>query len=116
MTETSFLVFAENLPVVVASVKCEKVGAREAQIIEGELRKAAPVKKWKMVLDMSDVAVLASMGLGALVTMHKECTKGGGKLVVCGLRPDLLQLLKITHLDRVLKIVGDRDAAMKTLA
>ena len=37
----------------------------------------------------------------------------GGKLVICGLRDDIFQLMKLTHLDRILKIAPDRDAAMK---
>lgn len=101
---------------VVAAVRCEKIGAREAQILESELRSAAPSRQWRMVIDLTEVEMLASMGLGMLVTMHKDCNANGGKMAIMGLKPDIANLLKITHLERVLKIAPDRDAALKVVA
>jgi len=99
-----------------AVIKTEKVGQREAQVLEHEVRAAAAGKKWRVLVNMQEVTVLASMGLGALVTLHKLCQEQGGRLVVCSLRPDIAQVLKITHLDKILKIVADRDAAKKLLS
>ena len=99
--------------IVLTTVKCEKVGARESQIIESEVRAKAPSRKWKVVMDLKEVTLLASMGLGMLVSLHKSCASEGGKLVVCNVGPDLMQVLKITHLERVLKIVPDLEAAKK---
>lgn len=115
MAEGAYVSILPHTACVIAHVTSEKVGAREAQIIEQELRAAAPGKKWKIVLDLKDVTVLASMGLGTLVSMHKACASGGGRLVVCGLKEDILQLMKITHLERILKIAGDREAALKVI-
>lgn len=101
---------------VIAIVRSEKVGGREAQILETELRKAAPTRQWRMVIDLSDVTLLASMGLGLLVTMHKEASNNGGKVAICGLQPEIMQLLKVTHLERVLKIHPDRASALKSVS
>lgn len=101
---------------VVGIVRTEKVGGREAQILETELRKAAPARQWRLVIDLSDVTLLASMGLGLLVTLHKEASNNGGRVAICGLRPEIVQLLKVTHLERVLKIYADRDAALKAVS
>jgi anti-anti-sigma regulatory factor len=35
----------------------------------------------------------------------------GGKCILCGVSPPLLQLLKITRLDRILKIAKDQKEA-----
>jgi anti-sigma B factor antagonist len=113
---TTHLALQNTDKVIVALVRCEKVGSREAQIIETDLRKAAPERKWRMVIDLTDVTLLASMGLGMLVTLHKEAGNNGGKLAICGLQPDIVQLLKVTHLERVLKIHPDRDAALKAVS
>lgn len=96
-------------------VKTEKVGQREAQVLEHEVKAAAAGRKHRVLINMAEVTVLASMGLGALVTLHKLCQEQGGRLVVCSLRPDIAQVLKITHLDKILKVVADRDAAKKLL-
>ena len=117
MSETTTHLAVENTDrAVVAVVRCEKVGGREAQIIEEDLRKAAPARSWRMVIDLKEVTLLASMGLGLLVTMHKEASSHGGKLAICGLNADIIQLLRVTHLERVLKIHPDRDAALKAVS
>lgn len=99
----------------VAKITCEKVGQREAQVIEAEVKTAAPSKHWRVVMDVSTVTLLASMGLGMLVTLHKTCAAGGGRLVIYGMSNELAGLLKVTHLDKVLKIVKTRDDAVKAL-
>jgi anti-anti-sigma factor len=116
MADGAYLTLYPHASCLIAHVTSEKVGARESQIIEQELRAAAGSsagKKWRIVLDMKDVTMLASMGLGMLVSMHKLCAAEGGKLVVCGLKDDILQLMKITHLERILKIAPDRETAIK---
>ena len=112
MADGAYLNLLPHTACILAHITAEKVGAREAQIIEQELRAAAPGKKWKIVLDLKDVTLLASMGLGTLVSVHKACTSEGGKLIVCGLKDDIFQLMKLTHLDRILKIAPDREAAL----
>lgn len=102
--------------VLVAHLKCEKVAEREATVISGELVTQAAAHAWKLALDMTEVMLLASVGLGALVTLNKNCKAKGGKLVVYGLASELAEVLKITRLDRVLTIVKDRDAGVKALA
>ena len=113
MPEGAYVTIQPHVSCVIAHVTTEKVGAREAQIIEQEIRTAAPGKKWKVVMDLKDVTLLASMGLGTLVSIHKTCAGEGGRLVVCGVKDDILQLLRITHLERILKIAPDRDGALK---
>lgn len=113
MAEGAYLTILPHTACILVHVTAEKVGAREAQIIEQEIRAAAPGKKWKIVMDLADVTLLASMGLGSLVSLHKSCASEGGRLVVCGLKDDILQLMKITHLERILRIAKDRDGALK---
>src|SRR5258705_10635475 len=82
--------------IVLTTVRCEMVGAREAPIIEAAVREKGASRGWKILMDLSAVTVLASMGLGMLVTLNKQCNSGGGKLVVCGVAPDIMDVLKIT--------------------
>ncbi len=102
---------------IVCIVQSEKVGARESQVIEQEVRAAmtAASKRHRVIIDMSAVTMLASMGLGMLVSLHKSCAEQGGRVVICGLSAEIMQVLKITHLDKVLRIVKTREEAIKTL-
>jgi anti-sigma B factor antagonist len=66
----------------------------------------------RVVLDFTPVRQLASQAIGIIVSLHKKTAAvKGGKLVLCGLSPQLLQLLKITRIDRLLKIVKDQKEA-----
>lgn len=116
MTGSTHLSIENAANAVIAIVRCEKVGAREAEILQAEVRKAAPERKWRLVIDLAEVTLLASMGLGALVTLHKEAASNGGRLVICNLRPEILELLRLTHLERVLRIQPDREAALKAVS
>lgn len=118
MADGAYLTIVPHASCLIAHITSEKVGARESQIIEQEIKAAAGSvagRKWRIVMDLKDVTMLASMGLGMLVSMHKLCAAEGGRLVVCGLREDILQLMKITHLERILKIAVDREAALKMI-
>jgi anti-anti-sigma factor len=102
--------------IVLALVKCETVGTRESPIIEAEVRAKAPTRQWKIVMDLQDVTLLASMGLGMLVKLNTECKTQGGKLIVCNIAPAIMNVMKITRLDRILQMVPDIDAAKKAMA
>jgi anti-sigma B factor antagonist len=120
MPDTAYVAIQPHALGLVCRVTAEKVGAREAQVIEQEVRAAAtaaaaPGRKWRIVIDTAEVAVLASMGLGMLVSLHKEAQKEGGRLVVCGVRPEILDVLRITHLEKVLRLQPDVAAAVKAL-
>lgn len=115
MSDAAFVQLEPHAAVVLATIKSEKVGAREAQIIESDLKAAAPGKKYKVVVDLAAVTLLASMGLGMLVSLHKLCAEHGGRLVVTGLNADIKNLLKLTHLDRIIKSADSRESAFKLL-
>ena len=69
-----------------------------------------------MVLDLSEVMLLASAGLGALLTINKACKAGGGSLAIFGTSDEIVGVLKITKLDKVLQIRTGRDAALKAVS
>ncbi len=94
----------------------EKVSDLESQAIEPEVLAAGPGAGWRLALDLSEVSLLTSAGLGMLVTVHKACRAGGGRLVVFGLADEIVSLLKITRLDSLFKAVPDRARALEALA
>jgi anti-sigma B factor antagonist len=66
----------------------------------------------RVVADLSHFDVIPSFLLGTLVTLHLRLAKAGGKLKLCGLRPDVLAAVKVTSLDRVLDICDDEAGAL----
>jgi anti-anti-sigma factor len=101
---------------VVAKVLVEKIAERESAVIQTEVGQSAAPFGWKVALDASQLTMLPSVGLGALVNLNKTCKTGGGKLVIFSLAPEIHDVMKLTKLDRIVTIVKDRDAALKALA
>jgi anti-sigma B factor antagonist len=74
-------------------------------------------KRTRLILDFAQVQFLSSQVVGLLLTLHKriaaaKSADAGAELVLCGLRPELRELLKITKLDRLLTIKPTRKEAV----
>ena len=67
----------------------------------------------KIVLDFTLVEYLSSAALGKLITMHKKTSTAGGKLALCSIQKDILDVFKITQLNKVLTLCADLDDALK---
>ncbi|MBK7405430.1 MAG: STAS domain-containing protein [Phycisphaerales bacterium] len=98
---------------IIARLVPSKVTEREAAVIRDEIVAAGPAAAWRVAVDLSDVTLLASAGLGALLTINKSCRAGGGQLAIFGLGEDILGMMKIARLDKVLQIKPDRESALK---
>ena len=116
VSEASFIQTKVLQRGVLARINCPSVGQREAPIIEQELTAAAKNAANRVILDMATVTVLGSMGLGMLVTITKRCRDGGGKLAIFGLAPALLDLIKLTKLDKFLILAKNEADAVEKLA
>ena len=57
-----------------------------------------------LVLDFEPVQYLSSQAIGIVLTLHKKLNAIKGKLILCGVGPKLMELLRITRLDRLLTI------------
>jgi anti-sigma B factor antagonist len=67
------------------------------------IRKLIPDHK-KIVLDLTDLTRVDSMGLGTLVTLYTSAKRGGSCLELVNLGKQVRELLGITHL---LSLFGD---------
>jgi anti-sigma B factor antagonist len=71
-----------------------------------ELEQLADEANGRLILDFTKVETFASQAIGIIVSLHKKVSAiAGGQLVLCGISPQLTQLLKITRLDRLLKVL-----------
>ncbi len=116
MSNASFVEVRQISGGAVARVVCPAVGQREAPIVEEDLKAAASSANNRLIIDMAAVNVLGSMGLGMLVTITKRCRDGGGRLAIVGLSPALLDIIRLTKLDKFLVIARDEAAAIEKLS
>jgi anti-sigma B factor antagonist len=57
-----------------------------------------------VILDLSNVRFVPSMGLGALVMLMRSLKQQGHRFLLVGLQPDVRTTLAVTRLDKLLEI------------
>ena len=75
----------------------ERIGQSLNRLVDEEHRQ-------NILLDFTKVRYLSSQAIGMLISLHKKLLQAKGSVELLGVSPQLLQLLKITKLDRILKI------------
>jgi anti-sigma B factor antagonist len=66
----------------------------------------------RIVLDLTNLARVDSMGLGALVRAYVHCRSKGCTLELINLGPQVRQLLGTTHLMSILSVIGEHGIKM----
>ncbi|MFM7034803.1 MAG: STAS domain-containing protein [Planctomycetia bacterium] len=63
--------------------------------------------KRSVALDFSHVEFLSSSALGKLITLDRRMKSHGGRLALCSIRPEILEVFQITKLNKVFDIHKD---------
>ena len=66
----------------------------------------------KVLLDFSNVEYLSSAALGKLIVMDKKLKAAQGQLSMCAVRDEILEVFKITKLDKIFTIYDSREQAL----
>ena len=85
----------------------EDIGRELYRLVDEEDRR-------KLLLDFEQVQYLSSQAIGIILTLNKKLSAlKYSKLVLCGVGPKLMELLKITRLDRILTVKPTQAEAVK---
>jgi anti-anti-sigma factor len=99
---------AQHVPqTVVAILDPDALSSRAEQTGE-EFQRLAEQSAGKVLeLDLARVGFVEGTGLGVLVRLHKQMKDSGGRLVVRNPGAVVAEVLRVTHLDRVLTVVHE---------
>ncbi len=90
----------------------EDIGIHE---LSQELYRLVDVEnRKKLVLNFSSVQFLSSTALGTLIKLYKKLRTRGGSMVLCAIKPEILQVFEICNLDRIFTIKEDEADALAT--
>jgi len=70
----------------------------------------------QFLLHFGLVTFMSSSALGMLIKVNKKCNEYKVALKLCNISPDILQVFKITSLDKVFKIFPDAADALAAFA
>ena len=94
-------------PSLMDPVILEDIGKELYRLVDEEDRR-------QLVLDFEKVQYLSSQAIGIVLTLNKKLSVlTYNKLVLCGVGPKLMELIKITRLDRILTIKPTQRDAVK---
>ncbi len=89
---------------IILSGRLDIQGALE---IDSEFTAIAGANK-KVVVDLSNVAFLASLGIRTLIVGAKATANNGGKLVLMNPQPNVEAVLRSSNVDTVMPIINDK--------
>lgn len=69
-----------------------------------------------IIADFQHTQFISSMMLAKLIALDKRTRNRGQRLLICGIRPEIHEVLAITRLDRLFPIERDEAAALAKLA
>jgi len=67
----------------------------------------------KLLLDFSNVEYLSSAALGKLIMLDKKVKAAKGALRLAGIRREILEVFRITKLDKLFKIYDNKAKALE---
>jgi anti-sigma B factor antagonist len=83
----------------------QELGLELFALVEHDKRKA-------ILLNFSDVEFLSSAALGKLITLDRKVKAAKGRMKMCHIRPEILEVFQITKLNKVFDIRGDEAEAI----
>ena len=92
---------------IVTEENIQEVGDQLYSLVEDEGHKS-------LLLNFGNVQYLSSAALGKLITLHRKLQAVQGKLVLCKIAKDILDVFKITKLDRILTITPDEQSGLQS--
>jgi len=96
-------------PSLMDPIELEQIAAQLYKLVDEQ-------DKRQIVLDFEKVEYLASQAIGILLAMQKKLSSlKKSTLILCGVGARLMELLRITRLDRVLTIKPTQTDAIKSL-
>ena len=70
----------------------------------------------RLLVDASDLSYVTSSVLGKLIHVHRRMSREGGRMVICSVRPELMEILEATRLTTLFELAQDPAAGRFALA
>lgn len=96
-------------------VNADRLDTNNAPDLKSELVLVNNEGEKNIVLDLSNVTYCDSSGLRAVLVANRLCEDAIGTFILCGLQPDVENLVKISMLHTVLLITDTAEEAEKLL-
>ncbi|HAJ71492.1 MAG TPA: anti-sigma factor antagonist [Methylophilaceae bacterium] len=97
---------------VIRIVLTGRLDMQGAQEIDMKFTALAATKAAPVIVDMSGVSFMASLGLRTLLSSAKAVAKRGGKMVIYSPQPNVIEVLKVSGVSNLIPIKDDLPSAL----
>lgn len=92
-----------------------RLDGASASSAEQEVKALLDAGKTSLVVDLAQIEYVSSAGLRVLLLAAKGCRAQGGQAVLCGIAAPVMEVLRMSGFDKLLKVLADREAALALL-
>ena len=113
----AFMTLEERGPVVVAHISRQNL-SEEENIDELGQEFSILVEHYgcrHLVVDLESVSLVTSAALGKLISLHRNLHRREGRLVVCGVKGMVLEVMQTARLTDYFKMAATPDEALAVL-
>ncbi len=96
----------ENENITIVTVKESRLDASIAPEFKKQMEEIINNDKDKIIMDITEISFMDSSSLGALVGVLKTMGNNG-KLIICGASGVVLELFKLTRMDRIFTLADN---------
>lgn len=103
-----------NQNVYIITLRGKLIGYPEVEELNSHIRYLRGQNVNRVVLDLSYLDWMGSMGLGALISCMTAMRNAGGDMRLSGLNEKIKNLMSMTKLDQVFQIFDSADLAVQS--
>ncbi len=92
-----------------------RLDAASSPLVEQKITTHIESGKKKLVMNFERVEYISSAGLRLLLSVGKKLVADGGKMVVCSVADDVMEVVQMAGFDRVLEIHNTEKEATSAL-
>lgn len=104
----------EKYNAAIIELKGNLIGGENASLFREKLYKLINQGKKNLVVDMSDVKLVSSTGIGILISGYTTIKNAGGELKLASISDKVEGVLSITKLNQIFNIYNNVDEAVKS--
>lgn len=106
----------EKYQAAIIELKGNLIGGENAKLFREKLYELIDQNKKNLVVDMTDVKLVSSTGIGILISGYTTLKNAGGDLKLAHISDKVQGVLNITKLNQIFNIYDNVDEAVKSFS
>lgn len=116
MSELKKIELTRHETLLLARLLCAELDEQHTSDMQEKIQQAAEqAPELAIILDMSEVSLLPSLSIGALVCLMTNARQRQQRFILIGLRPEIRQMLAICRLDKLFEIYDEFETASRKI-